>query len=90
MVGRAGRLGRTTLSPETITRVVVDRARDAGIEGHWGGRSLRAGFITSAAELEIPLEVIAQQSRHATLDTLTRYIRRENPFYRNAADRIGL
>lgn len=34
------------------------------------GRSLRAGFITTASGLELPLEMIATQSRHASLDVL--------------------
>lgn len=88
-VGRVGRLGTQHMTPESVTRVVVDRARAAGIDGRWGGRSLRAGFISTAAELDLPLEVIARQSRHATLDNLVRYIRRDL-FQRNAAQQVGL
>ena len=89
-VGRSGRLGSEPMTAQSVTRVLVSRARDAGLEGKWGGRSLRAGFITTAAELEIPLEEIARQSRHATIDSLVRYIRREDLFHKNAADRVGL
>ncbi|GAB3781537.1 hypothetical protein GCM10027601_10950 [Nocardioides ungokensis] len=89
-VGRAGRLGTRPLTAEALTRVVRLRASQAGIEGHWGGRSLRAGFISTAADLEIPLEAIARQSRHATLDTLAMYIRHDDPFRRNPAARVGL
>ena len=78
------------MTPEGLTRLVRRRAEAADLDGHWGGRSLRAGFISTAADLDIPLESIARQSRHATLDTLVRYIRREDPFRRNPAARIGL
>jgi integrase len=69
---------------------VVARTKAAGVEGHWGGRSLRAGLITSAAEIGVPLEVIARQSRHATLDSLIRYIRHEDPLLGNVVTSLGL
>ena len=89
-VGRAGRLGTYPIVPETLTGIVVRRTAAAGLEGHWGGRSLRAGFISTAADLEIPLEKVAAQSRHATLESLALYIRRLDPFRGNAAGRVGL
>ncbi|MCU1622918.1 MAG: hypothetical protein JWL79_1763 [Frankiales bacterium] len=91
---RVGRGGRITpdepLTREAITMVVRRRMSQAGIKGRWGGRSLRAGLISTAADLDLPLELIAQQSRHASLDSLVRYIRHDDVFRRNAADRIGL
>ena len=89
-ITRGGRLGERPMKPESVTRVVESRARLAGLAGNWGGRSLRAGFISTAADLDIPLDLIARQSRHATLDNLVRYIRHEDPFRRNAADWMGL
>lgn len=89
-VGRAGRITTQPLTPEALTRMVKSRAALAGLEGRWGGRSLRAGFITTAADLDVPLEEIASQSRHATLDSLIRYVRRDDPFRRNPAARLGL
>ena len=89
-VGSAGRIGQDGVTPAALTRIVVARAEGAFLPGHWGGRSLRAGFISTAADLDIPLEQIARQSRHTGLDSLIRYIRAEDPFRRNAADWIGL
>lgn len=89
-VGQAGRIGTEGIDPAALTRIVVKRAEAARVAGHWGGRSLRAGFISTAADLDIPLEQIAQQSRHASLDNLIRYIRSDDPFRRNAADWVGL
>jgi len=89
-VTRAGRINTKHLSPEALTMMVRRRAQDAGLEGHWGGRSLRAGFISSAADLEIPLEKIAAQSRHVTLESLSKYIRRADPFRGSAAGKVGL
>ena len=90
VVGRSGRIGDEPLTAATITYVVKSRAEQAGLVGRWGGRSLRAGFISTAADLDIPLELIARQSRHANLDTLIRYIRTDDPFRRNTASRVGL
>lgn len=89
-VGRAGRLSPERLTPEAVTRIVRRRMAEAGIPGSWGGRSLRAGMISSAADLDLPLELIAKQSRHASLDSLVRYIRSEDPFRRNALGGLGL
>lgn len=88
--GRSYSIGHDPITRETLTYVVKRRAREAGLEGHWGGRSLRAGFISTAADLDIPLESIATQSRHKTLDRLALYIRHTDPFRRNPASRIGL
>lgn len=90
-IGKAGRISsETSLSNEGLTMVVKRRTEAVGLEGRWGGRSLRAGFISTAADLDLPLELIAQQSRHASLDSLVRYIRAEDLFRRNPVDRVGL
>ena len=89
-VRRTGRISEEPLTPEGLTRVVSRRADAAGLDGKWGGRSLRAGFISTAADLEVPLEAIASQSRHATLDSLVLYVRRQDPFRRNPAANVGL
>ncbi|MBT9275963.1 tyrosine-type recombinase/integrase [Phycicoccus sp. MAQZ13P-2] len=89
-VGRSGRLCCDPITPEAVSRIVQRWARSAGLQGKWGGRSLRAGFISTAADLEIPLELIAEQSRHATLDSLILYIRNDDVFRRNSAARLGM
>lgn len=90
-IGRAGRLNFTRpITPEGLTVMIRRRAAAAGLDAHFGGRSLRAGFITTASELELPMELIANQSRHANFDNLLRYVRQENLFLRNAANRVGL
>jgi integrase len=90
-VGRAGRITQDApLSNEELTMIVKRRMEAAGIPGHWGGRSLRAGLISSCADLDLPLDLIAQQSRHASLDNLVKYIRTEDVFRRNAVEMLGL
>lgn len=89
-IERSGSLKNHRMATHSIARIVARRAEAALIPGHWGGRSLRAGFISSAADLGIPLEQISRQSGHATLDSLVRYIRIDDVFHRNAASRVGL
>jgi integrase len=89
-VGRAGRIGSEPLTTTAVTVMIRTRLQEAGIEGRWSGRSLRRGFISQAADLGIRLEDIARGSRHATLDSLIRYIETDDPFRRNTAAQLGL
>jgi integrase len=89
-VGRAGRLGGEPLTPSALTVMIRTRMDEAGIAGRWSGRSLRRGFISTAADLGFRLEDIAKSSRHATLDSLIRYIATEDPFRHNPAAQMGL
>ncbi|WP_311209495.1 MULTISPECIES: tyrosine-type recombinase/integrase [unclassified Aeromicrobium] len=89
-LGRAGRISDSPLSPEGLTVLVRRRAEAAGVTGRMGGRSLRAGFITTAAELNIPIDRIAEQSRHKTMDSLALYVRTTDPTIRSAAGEVGL
>lgn len=89
-VGRAGRIGTDPLTPEAVSVMVRSRMAEAGIEGRWSGRSLRRGFISTAADLGLRLEDIAKGSRHATLDSLIRYIATDDPFRNNPTARLGL
>lgn len=89
-IRRAGGVSDEPLAPASVTRIMRDRTATAGVQGHFGGRSLRAGFVTTAAELGIPIEVIAKHTRHATLDNVLRYMRVDDPLRRNAASMVGL
>ncbi|WP_416954968.1 tyrosine-type recombinase/integrase [Nocardioides sp. T5] len=89
-VGRAGRIGIEPLSTSSVTSIVRRRMTEAGIDGRWGGRSLRRGFISTAADLGVPLEDIARQSRHATLDSLVLYISTDDPLRNNPVSQLGI
>jgi len=53
----------------------------AGLDpAQFAGHSLRAGFITSAAESGAALLRSADQSRHKSLDVLRGYVRRADMF----------
>lgn len=60
-----------------LVKAVADRAR---LEGDFSGHSLRAGFVTSAAEAGATLDNIARTTRHKSMTVLTGYIRRADAF----------
>lgn len=89
-VGRSGRIGTEPLTTTSLSMMIRARMAEAGIEGRWSGRSLRRGFISTAADLGMRLEDIARGSRHATLDSLICYIANDDPWRRNPATQLGL
>lgn len=66
-----------SLTPYSIGIVVKRAAALAGLNpAEFGGHSLRAGFLTSAAERGKPLDRMMAVSRHKRVDTLLGYVRR--------------
>lgn len=89
-VDRHGRLGGR-LSGNAIALIVQRRAGAAGLDGAaYAGHSMRAGFATSAARAGIGEIRIAEQTRHASLAVLRRYVREGRLFELNLAAEIGL
>ncbi|WP_375142868.1 site-specific integrase [Pelagibacterium sp. 26DY04] len=70
-----------TVDPYLVSRVLkayLKRAnRDPAL---YGAHSLRAGFITSAAEAGVSLERIMDHTRHVESRNVRRYVRRANLF----------
>jgi integrase len=89
-LGRSGAIMDRPISTAAISAILERRARLAGLEGRYGGRSLRSGLITSASEAGASLEEIQSISGHRDLASLARYIDRSDPFRRNAARTAGL
>jgi integrase len=64
------------LSPQEIARIVKKAARQAGYDPRdFGAHSLRAGFATSAAEVEAEERDIMRVTRHRSERTVREYIR---------------
>lgn len=80
-IGKAGRLADTRLTDRSAAKLVKYYAAKAGLDPDvFAGHSLRAGFITSAAEAGAELSRIMEVSRHVEPKTVQGYIRRANPF----------
>jgi integrase len=78
---KGGRLEAAPLTDRSVAKIVKRYARLAGLDpAAFSGHSLRAGFITSAAESGAAVLRIADQSRHKSLDVLRGYVRRADLF----------
>ena len=55
------------LSPAAVGEIVQRRARLAGLEGDFGGPSLRSGFVTEASRQGVSLPAIMQLTEHRSV-----------------------
>jgi len=78
---KGSRVQPAALTPQAAAVIVKHYAGLVGLDPRqFAGHSLRAGFITSAAESGAALLRIADQSRHKSLDVLRGYVRRADMF----------
>ncbi|HEY1138433.1 MAG TPA: site-specific integrase [Xanthomonadaceae bacterium] len=61
------------LSPAAVGEVVQRRARQAGLEGDFGGHSLRSGFVTEASRQGVSLPAIMQLTEHRAVSSVVGY-----------------
>jgi len=61
------------LSPAAVAEIVQRRARQAGLEGDFGGHSLRSGFVTEASRQGVPLAAIMQMTEHRAVSSVVGY-----------------
>jgi integrase len=85
-INRHGQLSSTRLSGAAVCSVIKERLQAAGYDPRgFSGHSLRAGFVTCAAQVGVPSFKIRQQTGHASDAMLSRYIRDGELFLGNAA-----
>ncbi len=88
-ITRHGRVSDQQLSPQSVALVIKERAQFVGLDpSKYAGHSLRAGLVTSAAQLGVSSWKIRQQTGHKSDAMLARYIRDANIFVDNAAGAI--
>ena len=64
------------MSDRAVARVVKDRCAAAGLDpARFAGHSLRAGFLTAAAQARATIFQMQQQSRHKSVQVLSGYVR---------------
>jgi integrase len=61
------------LSPAAVGEIVQRRARLAGLEGDFGGHSLRSGFVTEASRQGVSLPAIMQMTEHRSVASVMGY-----------------
>lgn len=73
--------GAARLTDRSIADIVKRYATAAGLKvADFSGHSLRAGFVTTAAERDVELTRIMDVTRHKDVRTVTGYVRRANLF----------
>lgn len=61
------------LSPAAVGEIVQRRACQAGLEGDFGGHSLRSGFVTEASRQGVSLPAIMQLTEHRAVSSVLGY-----------------
>jgi site-specific recombinase XerD len=80
-VATGGRVQAAPLTAQSVALIVKRYASAAGVDpARFSGHSLRAGFITSAAETGATVLKIQEVSRHRSMDVLAGYVRRADRF----------
>jgi integrase len=86
-----GHEGKPMTKGDAIAQIVKRAAEMIGHDpDEYSGHSLRAGFISAAAEAGAGELTISAHTGHRDMNVLRRYIRRVNVFKSNAAGLIGL
>ena len=82
---KGGRLQPVALKDHAVAAVVKRYAELAGLDpALFAGHSLRAGFLTSAAEAGASIWKMTEVSRHRSIETLRGYVRRADLFKEHA------
>lgn len=80
-ISKSGNLRLQPISDKSIAEIVKKYAQLAGLDpDQFAGHSLRAGFITSAAEAGANLFKIMDVSRHKSVQTVKGYVRNAELF----------
>ena len=84
-IHRGGHVKPRGLRGHDVAIIVKTYAQKAGLNPEeFSGHSLRAGFVTSAAETGATIFKIAEVSRHKSVDVLRGYVRRADLFKEHA------
>ena len=80
-VRRGGHVRSCGLCGAAVARIVKQRAEAAGLDpAEISAHSLRAGFVTSAAESGVSIQKIQETSGHKSTVVLAGYVRRVDMF----------
>jgi integrase len=80
-VKKGGKVQAAALSAQSVALLIKRYAVRAGLDPKvFAGHSLRAGFLTSAAEHGASIFKMMDVSRHKSVDTLRGYVRRADSF----------
>lgn len=74
-----GNVDRRALTPQAVNLILKSRCERAGLDpAKFSAHGLRAGYLTEAANLGVPLQQAMQQSQHRSLAQAASYYNDEN------------
>jgi len=75
-LAKGGKVLPVALSTRSVAEIVKTYAEQAGLDpAQFAGHSLRAGFLTSAAEAGASIFKMMEVSRHRSVETVKKYVR---------------
>jgi len=89
-VDRNGCVRSKRLTGDSVAIIIKKNKHTKAANKEYSGHSLRAGFATSAAKNNVPIDIIAAHVGHKSIKTTEGYIRRARGFVDNAATMVGL
>jgi site-specific recombinase XerD len=89
-INRHGHISAKGISSASVALIIKRNKHLEGKEYQFSGHSLRAGFVTTAAQRGVPEHAIMRQSRHKKSDTVKKYIRIANMWQDSAVTKLGL
>ncbi|WP_157667321.1 tyrosine-type recombinase/integrase [Roseovarius mucosus] len=79
------RCRNSALTGEAISRIIKNRACDAGLDPKLlSGHSVRSGFVTTAGLHNAPINSIMEQTRHKDVNTVRSYFADHEKFKNDA------
>ena len=88
-ISRHGRIGATRLSDRAVANMIARRAVAAGLDGHFAGHSLRAGFATEGYAQGTPELAVMRHGRWRSPAVMRGYVEEGGIWTDNAAARVG-
>src|SRR5699024_2153073 len=73
------------LSPAAVGDIVQRRAAMAGLEGDFGGHSLRSGFVTEGARQGVALPALMAMTEHRSVASVSGYFQAGSATHNPAA-----
>lgn len=89
-VNRHRQVRTSRMNAESINTILKKHIKATGLqEIDFGAHSLRAGYVTTAREMNIPDHIIQEQTGHTSTVMLDRYTRNK-PLSKNNSPKLGL
>lgn len=72
---KSGQILDEPLAPRAVRKIVMVRAKLAGLEGHFSAHSLRSGFVTEAGRRQMPAAEAMKMTGHRNFEVFMGYYR---------------